>query len=67
MEKRLKKKIDGYMRTFKDDIRVQCNKHGISENPAYNSFLQFIYDYPPIEITRGYVETQESQKYRTST
>lgn len=52
MEKRLKKKIDVYMKGFKDDIREQCGKCGISQNVEYNTFLQYLYDYPPIEITK---------------
>ena len=52
MEKRLKKKIDCYMRAFKDDIRNQCKNNGIVDNPEYNAFLQYIYDYPPLEITK---------------
>ena len=52
MEKRLKRKIDNYMRGFKENIREQCKLCGISNNPQYNDFLQYLYDYPPLEITK---------------
>ena len=45
MEKRLNKKAESYVTTFKDSIREKTIQLGISKNENVNNVLQFIYDY----------------------
>jgi len=45
MEKRLNKKIDTYISTFKDSIREKVTQMGLSNCEDMNKLLQYIYDY----------------------
>jgi energy-converting hydrogenase Eha subunit F len=45
MEKRLNKKAESYVTTFKDSIREKTIQLGISKNENVNNILQYIYDY----------------------
>ena len=45
MEKRLNKKIDSYITTFKDDIRNKIDEFGCSKDDKMNQLLLYIYDY----------------------
>jgi len=43
MEKRLNKKAESYVTTFKDSIREKTIQLGISKNENVNNILQYIY------------------------
>lgn len=45
MEKRLNKKIENYIGTFKDDIRTKATQLGLITDNNYSQLLQYIYDY----------------------
>jgi hypothetical protein len=45
MEKRLNKKVEGYITSFKDDIRERATEMGMTQNEDVNKLLQYIYDY----------------------
>ena len=45
MEKRLNKKIDSYITTFKEDIRTKIDEIGSSKDDKMNQLLLYIYDY----------------------
>lgn len=45
MERRLNKKLESYITTFKDDIRDKFTQLGMSKNEQANQLIQFIYDY----------------------
>lgn len=45
MEKRLNKKLEAWITTFKDDIREKATQIGISKNDQTNQLIQYIYDY----------------------
>jgi len=44
MERRINKKVETYITSFKDNIRDKANEMGI-ENQQINGLLQYIYDY----------------------
>lgn len=50
MEKRLNKKIDAYICTFKDNIRSKIDDIGVNEE--MNKLLQYIYDYEKLIISK---------------
>ena len=46
MERRLNKKAETYISTFKDNIREKATQIGLlKDNPTANDLLQYIYDY----------------------
>jgi hypothetical protein len=45
MEKRLNKKLEAWITSFKDDIREKATQIGISKNDQTNQLIQYIYDY----------------------
>jgi antitoxin component of RelBE/YafQ-DinJ toxin-antitoxin module len=45
MEKRLNKKAEGYITTFKDSIREKVTQMGMTKDIQVNQLLQYIYDY----------------------
>jgi hypothetical protein len=45
MEKRLNKKIDTYISTFKDSIRDKVTQMGLANCEQMNQVVQYIYDY----------------------
>ena len=45
MEKRLNKKIETYVTTFKDDIRDKMNELKFAESEKTNELVEFVYDY----------------------
>ena len=45
MERRLNKKVESYITTFKDSIREKTTQMGIAKNEQVNQLLQYIYDY----------------------
>jgi hypothetical protein len=50
MEKRLNRKIEVYVKTFKDDIRKKAEDMSMKSNELDNLF-QYIYDYNKLELT----------------
>jgi len=45
MEKRLNKKIDGYISTFKDDLRAKIEQVMTGNDDKKNQLLVYLYDY----------------------
>jgi hypothetical protein len=45
MEKRLNKKTENYITSFKDNIREKATQMGMTSNDETNALLQYIYDY----------------------
>jgi hypothetical protein len=45
MERRLNKKVDTYVTTFKDGIREKATQLGLSNDTKTTQLLQYIYDY----------------------
>ena len=45
MERRLNKKTETYITTFKDDIREKATQLNILKNEGVNQLIQYIYDY----------------------
>jgi len=45
MEKRLNKKVEGYITSFKDSIKEKATNMGMTKNEQINQLLQYIYDY----------------------
>ena len=52
MEKRLNKKAEGYITTFKDSIREKATQMGMIKDPQVNQLLQYIYDYDRLSFTK---------------
>lgn len=52
MERRLNKKIDSYITTFKDSIREKATQMGMTKNEQVNQLLQYIYDYERVSFTK---------------
>ena len=45
MERRLNKKVESYITSFKDNIREKATQMGMTKNDNVNQLLQYIYDY----------------------
>jgi hypothetical protein len=45
MERRLNKKVETYITSFKDNIREKAGQMGMTKNEQVNQLLQYIYDY----------------------
>jgi hypothetical protein len=52
MERRLNKKVESYITSFKDTIREKITQLGIIEDDKTNQFLQFIYDYDRLSFNK---------------
>jgi len=52
MEKRLNKKIENYITTFKDSIREKASQMGMSKNEQVNQLLQYIYDHDRLSFNK---------------
>jgi hypothetical protein len=52
MERRLNKKAEGYITTFKDSIREQASQIGLIKNEQTNQLLQYIYDYDRLSFVK---------------
>lgn len=50
MDKRINKKLDGYLSAFKSDIRVKADELGITGNNDVSKLLAFIYDYDRLTL-----------------
>jgi hypothetical protein len=51
MERRINKRLDGYITTFKDNIRDKATSLGI-QNEEVGALLQYIYDYDRLVLTK---------------
>jgi len=47
MERRLNKKLETYITTFKDSIREKATQLGLNNDIKSTQLLQYIYDYEP--------------------
>lgn len=52
MEKRINKKIEGYLLQMKDNIKDKISTLGLSANDDANDLLQYIYDYDRMLLTK---------------
>jgi hypothetical protein len=52
MEKRLNKKVETYVTTFKDSIREKATQLGMTKNDQMNQLLQYIYDYNRLSFVK---------------
>jgi hypothetical protein len=52
MERRLNKKVEGYITSFKDCIREKATQMGMTKNEQVNQLLQFIYDYDRLSFNK---------------
>jgi hypothetical protein len=52
MEKRLNKKVETYVTTFKDSIREKVSQMGLNKNEHINQLLQYIYDYDRLSFVK---------------
>jgi hypothetical protein len=52
MERRINKRLDGYITTFKDSIRDKATALGIAQNEQMSSLLQHIYDYDRFVLSK---------------
>ena len=52
MEKRLNKKAEVYITTFKDRIREKVTCMGMTKEPEVNQLLQYIYDYDRLSFNK---------------
>jgi len=52
MERRLNKKVEAYITSFKDDIREKATQIGIDTNEKTNQLIQYIYDYDRLAFNK---------------
>jgi hypothetical protein len=52
MDKRINKKIEGYLSDFKDSIREKAASLGITGNDESYQLVQYIYDYERLSLTK---------------
>jgi hypothetical protein len=52
MEKRLNKKLEGYITSFKDSIREKATNMGMTKNEQINQLLQYIYDFDRLSFCK---------------
>jgi hypothetical protein len=52
MERRINKRLEGYITTFKDSIRDKATALGITQNEQMSSLLQHIYDYDRFALSK---------------
>ncbi len=62
MEKRLNKKLEVWITSFKDDIREKATQIGISKNDQTNQLIQYIYDYD--RLTFGKEDFQKRKRVK---
>lgn len=64
MEKRLNRKTDAFQREFKDAIKKKMIELDLLKMPSSTDLLQFIYDYPILEITK--LDLQKRKRVKNS-
>jgi hypothetical protein len=52
MEKRLNKKAESYITSFKDGIREKVTQMGMTKDQQVNQLLQYIYDYDRLSFNK---------------
>jgi hypothetical protein len=52
MERRINKRLDGYIATFKDSIRDKATALGITQNEQMSFLLQHVYDYDRFALSK---------------
>ena len=52
MEKRLTKKANEYIKSFKDNIKDKAEKMGLTKNEQINQLLQYIYDQEQLSFSK---------------
>ena len=52
MEKRLNKKVDLYISSFKDNIKEKATQLELLKNDEINKLLQYIYDYDRLSFNK---------------
>jgi hypothetical protein len=52
MEKRLNKKLESYITSFKDNIREKATQLGLTSDETSMQLLQYIYDYERISLNK---------------
>lgn len=52
MERRLNKKVETYIATFKDNIREKVTQLGLTTDVKSNQLLQYIYDYDRLSFNK---------------
>ena len=52
MERRLNKKVEGYIVTFKDSIREKASEMGLTKSENINQLLQYVYDYDRLSFVK---------------
>ena len=50
MDKRINKKLDLYISSFKNDIRTKADELGITENPEVSRLLMYVYEYNRLSL-----------------
>jgi len=62
MEKRLNKKIDNYILSFKENIREKTSQLGLNKDDRINSLIQYIYDYERFALTKEDLQKRKRVK-----
>ena len=63
MERRLNKKLDDYISSFKDDIREKAGQLGMNDdNNKINYLLQYIYDYDKLSFDKEDLQKRKRVK-----
>ena len=52
MEKRINKKIETYITTFKDSIRLKITNLEFQEKSKINELIEFVYDYERLSLIK---------------
>jgi len=52
MERRLNKKAETYITSFKDNIREKATQMGMTKNEQINQLIQYIYDYDRLSFSK---------------
>jgi hypothetical protein len=52
MEKRLNKKLESYITSFKDSILERATQLGMSKNEEASQLIQYIYDYDRLTFNK---------------
>jgi len=52
MEKRLNKKLESYISTFRDSIKEKTSQLGLAKDDRINNLIQYIYDYDKLYFVK---------------
>ena len=64
MEKRLNRKINTHSLAFKNEIKTKMQSLELLDNQQVRELLQFVYDYPVLEITK--IDLQKRKRVKNS-